>query len=180
MPILIVTVAVVEEGKILLVKREDFSTWCMPGGRVEAAETLAQAAMREVEEETGLRVELQHLVGVYSRPNWRSGGAHDILFAALPVGGALLSSTNETLDSGFFDPEDLPDTLFWWHRQPIRDALSMVKGVAWSLDVVWPFKDMSYEEGRTAIVSGQIDREDLIPIFCGYPQPGKEKREAGG
>jgi ADP-ribose pyrophosphatase YjhB (NUDIX family) len=180
MPIFGVTAAVIDNGKVLLVKREDFPAWCLPGGGIEASETLAQAVLREVEEETGLKVELQHLVGVYSRPNWRSGGGHEILFAARPVGGSLLSSTNETLDSGYFDPEDLPDALFWWHRQPIRDALSLVRGVAWSLDVVWPLGEITRAELRAGLASGQVDRQELFRIFCGYPQPGKEKCEAGG
>ena len=36
--------------------------------------TVAQAAVREVREETGVEVELTRLVGIYSRPKWRRGG----------------------------------------------------------------------------------------------------------
>ncbi len=67
MPGLAVNVAVIHEGKILLTKREDFETWILPSGGVEEGESLAQAAIRETKEETGLDVELTRLVGVYSR-----------------------------------------------------------------------------------------------------------------
>jgi ADP-ribose pyrophosphatase YjhB (NUDIX family) len=63
-----VNVAVIEDGRVLLTQREDFEVWCLPGGQVESGESLAQAAVREVREETGLHIELLRLVGIYSRP----------------------------------------------------------------------------------------------------------------
>ena len=47
-----------EDGRILLAKREDFEVWCIPGGMVEDGESVARAAVREIAEETGLTVEL--------------------------------------------------------------------------------------------------------------------------
>ncbi len=51
-----VNVAVMQEGRILLTQREDFETWVLPSGRVEEGESLAQAAIREAKEETGIDV----------------------------------------------------------------------------------------------------------------------------
>ena len=51
---------------ILLEKRCDCGWWGLPGGWVEPGESLAVAAVREVLEETGLSVEVTHLIGVYS------------------------------------------------------------------------------------------------------------------
>jgi ADP-ribose pyrophosphatase YjhB (NUDIX family) len=63
MPTLGVNIAILDESsRLLLTRREDFDVWCLPGGEVEAGETLMQAALREAEEETGVRVRLTHLV----------------------------------------------------------------------------------------------------------------------
>ena len=50
------TVAIVEAGKVLLAKREDFEVWCLPGGMVDVGESLGETAVREAREETGLEV----------------------------------------------------------------------------------------------------------------------------
>jgi 8-oxo-dGTP diphosphatase len=53
-------VVIVEAGRVLLVKRSKdpgAGTWAFPGGRLELGETLAEAAVREAREETGLTVE---------------------------------------------------------------------------------------------------------------------------
>ena len=43
------------EGRVLLLRRKQEGTWVLPKGRVEPGETLKQTALREVEEETGLK-----------------------------------------------------------------------------------------------------------------------------
>jgi 8-oxo-dGTP diphosphatase len=52
---------------ILLVKARDKSNWQLPGGRLEPGETPAQAVIREVKEETGLRARVGRLTGRYLR-----------------------------------------------------------------------------------------------------------------
>ena len=59
MPAITVNVAVIHENQILLTKRGDFEIWCLPSGGVEEGESVAQAAIRETKEETGLDVELK-------------------------------------------------------------------------------------------------------------------------
>jgi ADP-ribose pyrophosphatase YjhB (NUDIX family) len=126
-------VAIFQSGRILLTKREDFEVWCLPGGVVEVGESVAQAAIREAREETGLEVELLRLVGVYSTvtgifaADW-----HSAAFAARPIGGALEPQASEVLGLRYFDPDELPDDVLWWHRQRIADACDGVGGsVAW-------------------------------------------------
>ncbi len=72
-PILAVDVVVeLPSGEIVLIKRkyEPFKGyWALPGGMLEIGETVEQAAIREVREETGLDVSITRLVGVYSEPN---------------------------------------------------------------------------------------------------------------
>ncbi len=55
-----------DKRKVLLVKRTDNGLWCIPGGHVDLGETLAQACLRELYEETGLRAEVVRLIGIYS------------------------------------------------------------------------------------------------------------------
>jgi 8-oxo-dGTP diphosphatase len=61
-----------ESGRILVVRRArppSKGLWSIPGGRVEAGETLAGAARREVREETGLDVEVQGILGHVDIPH---------------------------------------------------------------------------------------------------------------
>jgi ADP-ribose pyrophosphatase YjhB (NUDIX family) len=130
MPGLAVIVAVIDDEKILLTKREDFEVWCLPGGGVEEGESLAEAGIREAKEETGLVVELTRLVGVYSR---LGGGMHDVhamLYAAKPIGGELKTQPNETLEVAWFPFDQLPEDLLFGHKKRISDAINHANGIS--------------------------------------------------
>jgi predicted nucleic acid-binding protein/ADP-ribose pyrophosphatase YjhB (NUDIX family) len=134
---LAVNVAVLDGGRVLLTRREDFEVWCLPGGGVEHGESLAQAAVREVREETGLEVGLSRLVGLYSRP--RFGGYHTLaLFAASVAGGELRPDPAEVVELGWFGADELPSDLLWGQRERIEDALSGRVGSVWTTDTAWP------------------------------------------
>lgn len=131
-------VVIIEEGRVLLIQRADFKTWALPGGSVDADESAAQAAIREVREETGLDVTLTGLIGLYAMPRW-IGNTHSAVFSAKVSGGALRPHPGEAQEAVYFATDDLPPHLNWWHRQPIRDAASGVGGSAvWHQDVRWP------------------------------------------
>ena len=125
---LAVNVAVIQEGKILLTKREDFETWILPSGGIEEGESLAQAAIRETKEETGLDVELTRLVGVYSRLGNMSPG-YMVLFAARPVGGERKCQEGETIAVEWFAFDEIPGPLSVGHARRIRDAIEGASGV---------------------------------------------------
>ncbi|WP_116199255.1 NUDIX hydrolase [Amycolatopsis circi] len=57
-----------EEGRILMIRRTDNDLYAIPGGQLELGETLAQAAVREVREETGIECDVTSVVGLYSNP----------------------------------------------------------------------------------------------------------------
>jgi ADP-ribose pyrophosphatase YjhB (NUDIX family) len=139
MPSIGVVVAIIHHGRVLLTQREDLEVWCLPGGAIEDAESLAEAAAREALEETGLELQITRLVGMYSQLRRHQGAHHFALFAAEPIGGALRLAFGETVDVGFFDRAQLPQPLVAWHRQPIADALDGLAGVACVLDWLWPF-----------------------------------------
>jgi len=117
-----------EAGQVLLIKRSDNGRWCLPGGHVDYGETIAQTAVREAYEETGIHVEVERLSGVYSSPYPAVEGlerpSHYVIVALVcrPVGGEITLSTEST-DVRYFAPGHFPDTLWSWHRQRIEDAL---------------------------------------------------------
>lgn len=66
-----VTIASFDDtGRILLVKHGDTDLWVLPGGAIEPEETPADAAVREMWEETGLTVDLLGILGVYGGPEF--------------------------------------------------------------------------------------------------------------
>ena len=127
MPAITVNVAVIHENRVLLTKREDFEVWCLPSGGVEEGESLAQAAVRETKEETGLDIELKSLVGVYSCLG-ALPDTHAVLFTAIPTGGNIQTQPGETIDARFFSFDEIPDDLSFGHRQRIEDAMNGTGG----------------------------------------------------
>ena len=169
-----VQVAIVMGGQVLLTKRRDFGVWCLPGGAVEDGESLAQAAIREVREETGLDVRLTRLVGLYSRPNWYAGGAHEAVFCAEPTGGELLTETNETTDAGYFAPDALPKPLLRWHYSRIADALDRRTGVTRLQTITWPAEIVDRQALYRMRDEGRLSTQTFLEMFCGPPEPGQD------
>jgi ADP-ribose pyrophosphatase YjhB (NUDIX family) len=174
------SVAVIENEEVLLVRRDDFKVWVLPGGRVEPGESVAEAAIREVYEETGIRVKLTRLVGIYAMPRWIDN-SHRVVFTARPVGGVLQPQPGETTEAVYFRAEALPELLLWWHRQPIQDALGGVGGSAvWQQELYWPSDWMPPQEVVALRQQGPLP-ESLVrsswELWCREPQPGEQWRE---
>ena len=129
MPGLAVIVAIIQDDKVLLTKREDFEVWCLPGGSVEEGESLAEAGVREAREETGLEVELMRLIGVYSRLGGGMNDVHAVLFRAKPLKGELKTQSGETLEVAYFPFDELPDEMLFGHQQRSADAIRDISGV---------------------------------------------------
>ena len=116
-------------GRLLLQRRADGGQWGLPGGSMEIGESLHDAIRREVLEETGLRVAVRRLVGVYSRPGlqvvrYPNGTVWHYVNACFEcvVRGGGLQTCDETLALEFFPPGRLPRGLLANHRIRIRDA----------------------------------------------------------
>lgn len=129
MPGLGVNVAVIHEGQVLLTQREDFEVWCLPGGMVDEGESLAEAAIRETQEETGLDVELTRLVGVYSRLGGMSA-VHAVLYTAKPIGGTIRLQPGETVDVRYFAFDQLPSEMLLAQKRRILDAVNGLSGMS--------------------------------------------------
>jgi len=125
-----VNVAIVKNYQVLLIQREDFEVWCLPGGNSEAGESLAETAIREVREETGLEISLQRLVGVYSEPRWFYRGLHGAAFTAQVIWGNLKFQLEEVVDVRFFRIDELPEEMIFGNKQQIFDAINGIGGSA--------------------------------------------------
>lgn len=118
-----------ERGYVLLTLRDDGGGWCLPGGHMDFGETIAQAAAREVFEETGLTVEVIRLTGLYSEPLQRhfvAGRPARQIVVAVFLGRVVAGEpqlSSETLAVDFFPPDALPVPMFEGHVQRIADAL---------------------------------------------------------
>jgi len=118
--LVIVQGVVLSEAGVLLAVRVEPRGWELPGGNLEAGEDDETALVREVREETGLEVAVGSLVGEYRRSGFLP---HTVrVYRCEPRGGAIAPSS-ETPRVRWWDPEALPDTLFPWCRQPLRDGL---------------------------------------------------------
>ncbi len=181
MPLLATCVAVLKSEKVLLTKRDDFEVWCLPGGAVEEGETLAQAAVRETYEETGLKIELTRLVGIYTNLQVWSHGSHTVLFAARPLSDELNLQSSEVLDARYFIQSELPDTLFWGHRQRISDALAGVGGsVAWHQKIPWPFEPgLSRKEIYARRDESGLTRSKFFEQNFSESESGEDELEVG-
>ena len=107
-------VVVNDKGQILLIRRTDNGNHALPGGGMDLGESITQAAVREVKEETGLDVELTGLVGIYTNPRhvieYTSDGEvrqeFSIVFTAKPTGGRPRTSS-ESSEVVWSDPAEV-------------------------------------------------------------------------
>ncbi|MFT4417295.1 NUDIX domain-containing protein [Fredinandcohnia humi] len=121
-----------EEKQVLLQKRSDVGLWGIPSGHIEIGETVSEAAIREVKEETNLDIKIKKLIGVYSDPSsqvfaYPNGKiVHFITtcFLAEITGGELRCNSSESLEIKFFKQQNLPQDLLKMHPQWLQDALA--------------------------------------------------------
>ena len=154
-------VVITQDNTVLLVKREDIACWSIPGGAVDPGESVAQAAIREVKEETHIDIRLTRLVGIYSRPNWAQGGDHSILFAAEPLNKHIITQPTEVIDAGFFPIADLPTPILWWHHEKISDTINGVSNITCIQDAIWPFDPQtSHNDIRNHLAESNLSKPD--------------------
>ena len=112
------------EGRVVLVRRgiePRLGYWALPSGFAEYGETIEETAIRECREETGLEVELDDLLGVYSVNSNFYGHLILVLYSAHVVGGELIAG-DDASEAGLFAPAELPEDLaFQAHCQALRD-----------------------------------------------------------
>ncbi|MEU6711840.1 NUDIX domain-containing protein [Nonomuraea sp. NPDC046802] len=107
------TVTVDDAGRILMQRRRDTGQWALPMGKMEIGETPSQCAVRETEEETGVRVEPVGILGIYSEPGhivaYSDGEIrqeYEVMLIARPIGGRP-EANDEASDVRWVKPGDL-------------------------------------------------------------------------
>jgi 8-oxo-dGTP diphosphatase len=115
-------VVIDDKDDVLLVKRgvePKRGLWCLPGGFMELGETPERGALRELEEETGLKGKINILLGVTSSESPRYNTVLMIGFLVTDYCADLIPG-DDASDARFFHPYELPDIAFESHKNFIR------------------------------------------------------------
>ena len=140
-----------DEGEILLVKRADSGVWLYPTGWADIGYSPAEVARKEVEEETGIEVEVRSLVAVIDgmRLGFTRIPLYSLVFHCHAVGGELAAHPLETAGAGWFAQDSMPSPLAasesTWHM-----AFSAIRG-----ELDRPY----FDEPRTPTWRGQLDHD---------------------
>ena len=117
--------------KILLIKRRTMpfsGYWALPGGRVDSGETVEQAIVREVKEETGLDVAVTRKIGEYHERGVQDGVEYDYYPACFLVnvaGGEIKKQESEIEEIKLFSLHEIPEVLAFEHAQMIKDYVNL-------------------------------------------------------
>ena len=116
--------------KVLLTQRTDNSRWCLPGGGMESGESAAEACEREVWEETGLKVRVARVIGVYSNPDqlviYPDGNKAFFVVMSFEVKiiSGELGLSDETTAFGYFSLKEMESMpMHGEHKSRVEDAL---------------------------------------------------------
>ncbi|WP_037601836.1 NUDIX hydrolase [Streptacidiphilus rugosus] len=110
-----------EDGRILVIRRADNGAWELPGGVLELAETPEAGVLREVWEETGIRVAVERLTGVYKNMH---RGVVALVFRCQPIGGEARAS-DESTDVEWISIEEVKQRMDEAFAVRLLDALSL-------------------------------------------------------
>jgi ADP-ribose pyrophosphatase YjhB (NUDIX family) len=104
--------------RVLLSHRRSVDVWNLPGGGVEEGELPTDAAIRETKEETGLKIKIKDLVGVYGQTD---KDKLSFIFLGKIVGGKLKKSKEADVHR-FYKLKKLPKNTIPDHINRLRDA----------------------------------------------------------
>ena len=119
--------------KLLLIKRGTVvfkGYWALPGGRVDLGETVEQAVIREVKEETGLDVEIVRKIGEYHEIGVQDGIEYDYYptcFLVKPISRRIKRQREEIEEIKLFDLKDIPKKLAFEHQSMINDYIQILE-----------------------------------------------------
>lgn len=123
-PTLAADILVLNEDKILLINRKNEPLgWAIPGGLVDLYETMENAAIRELREETGIKANIKdiHLLGIYSDPKRDSRG-HTVSAVYVYFSDKMAIAGDDASDAKYFQINSLPENIAFDHRKIIEEA----------------------------------------------------------
>jgi len=118
----VATLVVNNENQLLLVKRSvepAKGEWCLPGGFIEKDESIEEAALRELEEETGIKGTVVSLVDFFSQRSRHHGSLIIFGYRVKIVGGELRAG-DDAQEVNFFGFDKLPPIAFLSHQALLR------------------------------------------------------------
>lgn len=125
-----------DEGRPLVMERSDSGRWCLPGGKLDVGESPAEAAVREVREETGVEVEATELVDAYAVEPPSQHPHHSVvcLYRCDAVGGDP-TTTDEADTVEYRRPDDVPEwSAPYYPERLLPDALASHRAASDSSD----------------------------------------------
>ncbi len=111
--------------EVLMVKRgvqPQKGKWSLPAGFIEIDESPEQAALRELEEESGIKGEVIRLIGAYLQPSSNYGAVLTVGFFIKKMGGRLKAG-DDALEAKFRKIEDISKIPFVSHRKMLKKEL---------------------------------------------------------
>ncbi|MDY0387205.1 MAG: NUDIX hydrolase [Methanolobus sp.] len=129
-PKLTVDAVIILNKKLVLIERKNppfQGEFALPGGFVDVGETTEMAVEREVNEETGLTIEIVKLLGVYSEPS-RDPRGHTVSIVYLVLGNGTPKANTDAKGVQLFDVQKIPEMAFD-HNLIIENARSDIDGI---------------------------------------------------
>ena len=108
-----------KKDRILLSHRRDLDVWNLPGGHVEDGELPTEAVIRETKEDTGLKIKIKSMVGIYKKSDIYR---FDFVFLGKRKGGKL-KKTKAADKHRFFKFKKIPNNTLPKHIERIQDAI---------------------------------------------------------
>lgn len=123
-----------DAGRVLLIRRTDNGLWATPGGAMELGESIAECAIREVWEETGIRAATATPFAIYSGPGYTHtnvfGDTYQFFVVAFELtdwAGDLTPDPQEATDAGFFGPATFPAPLARSTQESLSDLATFIR-----------------------------------------------------
>ncbi len=120
-------------GLIFLTQRRDVPLWVIPGGHINKGESSKMAVLRELYEETGIKIRDAKLIAKYYDKN---GKVKKNLYSGKFLGNISIKESDEVRDAKWFNCRQLPWPITLYERNKINDFLIFNDKIITRLDSI--------------------------------------------